>query len=239
LKKIKLQITDLNLDLSKAMDSAVQIEKATLMSIDEVRNFYCFYANPKIHPEKTKELRNYLKNTYTGNGYNGFNDYVDEYHDPFSHFIYVADKNGTILSTLRIVEKTKNNLIPIEMGIVHDEQNRRYVISEYESTIDVNSFTVSNVRSTNQLFSTAGLYSVKKGFKTAYFLHDIDSPSIMRLYEKAGGKYTKELQSSIFFPGYTKIIDGCEKPALWKIMTLNKDGIEHLKDKASKFKCLI
>lgn len=239
MKKSKTQSQLLKVAIKKGFENTLHIENAKLVCRDIKRQFNCYLATPSQHPNQVKILREHIKKIYTENGYIGFNDYVDEYHDPYSYFFYVKDKNNTILSTMRLVEKTENNLLPIEMGIISEEQNRRYAINEFKNTIDVNSFTVTNVRSTNILFAGAGLFSIQKNFKTAYFLHDEDSPSIKRLYEKAGGKYTKELNSTIFFPGYTKVKNGIPKPAKWKIMKLNKEGIENLSKKSLAYECLL
>jgi hypothetical protein len=173
--------------------------------------------------EITSRIKSYIKEGFEKAGYEGYSYEFDSYFDPYSNYFYVEDKTGRILATARITDKTKDNLIPFEMGLKDD--GTKYKLDEEVHVGDINSFVFSSFRALPLLYAVTGKFAHLMGMKKGFCLLDESSVRIKKIYLGAGFKYSEKYKDKIYFPTFGKTEKGIFKPTYWSIMEIDYDTI--------------
>jgi len=207
-------------------------QKPTLLSTKD--NIFVYSVDIYQNYPVIKKLRAFIKHIYGKSGYVGFSDLCDLQYDYYSKWFYAENEKGEIQSTMRLVLKDKNNLLPIEMGIVDTEPKYRYVIDTKNKVADINSFCFKRLNTIELLNSTIASFCIENKINTLYCMCDVLSSSINKLYRRIGCLESKTLIYPIYFPGYGKVINGELTPTKWNIMEIPLTQLKKIAAKASQ-----
>lgn len=197
-------------------------EKISIYSVDIYQNY------PQV-----KKLRAFIKDIYSKRGYMGFSDLCDLYYDYYSKWFYAENDKGELLATMRLVLKDKNNLIPLEMGIVDSKTKSRYVVDAKHKVADINSFCFKRLHSIELLNGNIAKFCIKNNINTLYCMCDLLVPTIHKLYQRIGCLDSKTYNHPVYFPGYGRITNGEFSSTKWNIMEI---PLTQLKKIAAKIK---
>lgn len=202
----------------------IPLDKTTLLAVDEIRGNRCYVTDKFVDDEKVVWLRAFIKESFSGNGFVGFSDQFDRYFDDYSRYFYVVNSQGKLVSSVRFVHKTINNLLPFETGIVCTDPPSRYVTMA-ENAGEVVSLVFSDMRSVKLLLSGLAHYGKAAGIQISYCLGDPKSSSWMAFHSEYGFIKSIKFDSLIYFPGYGRIDHGHFRPSLWRILEMTSSTI--------------
>ncbi|TGK19344.1 hypothetical protein EHO61_07685 [Leptospira fluminis] len=126
--------------------------------------------------------------------------------DPWSTWIYVTDEKDKILSVQRIVEKTKENLLPVELAVILEEgQPKRYAVLE-EGVADWNcvSFerSATGWKAAVKNFSAIAKLCLYRNYSKVYGFYNKEVPAIERIYKSNGAVESRVLSGDVYLPNY-------------------------------------
>lgn len=132
---------------------------------------------------------------------------------------FVVTNNCEILSTMRVVTKRPNNLIPLEIGLVAEgmessgvaiedairNKPRRYAVLDDKSA-DWNSVAFPPTKQGYQAaalnFGCVAKYCVEQDFSRVFGMYSPFRKGIERVYKRAGAIRSSDFPGPIFFPGF-------------------------------------
>jgi hypothetical protein len=177
----------------------------------------------QAHAALVNRLKEYIISGFAKGGYEGFSPEIDAYYDPFSTYFYVEDQSGKLLATVRITQKTKDNILPFEQGLLRDGSS--YRLDEPVKTADANSFLFSSPRALPLLFAAIARFAVKRGVEKGFCLIDISLDRFKKIYLAGGYKLSAKYAEPIYFPTFGKTVDGEFRPTYWSVLELDHAAI--------------
>ncbi|WP_061235411.1 LBL_2463 family protein [Leptospira weilii] len=172
--------------------------------------------------EIIKPVKEFSKQIYKEAGYS---EYETADLDNWSKWFYVT-YDGYLQAAMRIVEKTEENLIPLEIA-------QRYPSGEHYSlkitnVADWNSVTFKQTILGFQAFKIAAkalsLYCLDRRFKMVYGMINPTWKGLHRLYFNYGAVPSKEYSENVFFPGC--LHNG--KRALFQLIEIKENALQKI-----------
>ncbi len=119
LEKISVQF---NPDRSK---NATAQEIRNPYAFDSETGYTCYVTDIYSSFHKIMMLRTLVKHQYLKCGYVGFSDLFDSYYDFNAKYFYIENTTSEVIMLQRVVFKQKNNLLPLEMGIIASKNGQK------------------------------------------------------------------------------------------------------------------
>ncbi|TGK14034.1 hypothetical protein EHO60_01440 [Leptospira fletcheri] len=124
--------------------------------------------------------------------------------DPWSVW-FAMMKGEEIFSVMRVVEKRPNNLIPLEIGVIHGSEPRRYAVLD-RNVADWNSVAfLRTPRGSYAAFLNCGCvadYCVKRNYSRVFGMYSPFRKGIERVYLASGAIHCVEYPGPIYFPNF-------------------------------------
>ncbi|WP_246052692.1 LBL_2463 family protein [Leptospira semungkisensis] len=189
---------------------------------------YCIdYAK---NPDLVSGLRTFIKENYISHGYVGFSEDFDSYNDPYSTYFFSTSAEGEVLAVLRLIYKSKSNLLPFEWGFIDGEEKRYGHLGR--DVADLNSFiftrTLDSRKASRCLFGYAAKHMLERGVKKAFGMYDVSNSVIRSIYEKYGAIDSPIYNRQIYFPGYGRMVENKFYVSFWQVIELSFSVLKSL-----------
>jgi len=181
--------------------------------------------------DTNKDIINQIINNYKKQaekiGYRGFSDEINSIHDPTSSYIYVADRFGNILSSVRCTLQKKQLRIPIEFGTI-EKSNDKYIINENLKVCELNTFYYTQYRSVPTLYDALVRYIHLNNIDKIFALHNPENRTLATIYFSIGFYPSNKYKKPIFFETYEKKDNNNNeyKSAKWNILEMNASEMQ-------------
>jgi len=163
---------------------------------------------------RIERIRAFVKHHYVNTGHCGFSDDFDRYFDPFSVYFYVYDVDENIHAVQRIIHKTPNNMLPMEMASIYGSApNEKYKV-DAENVVELTSFVFSGAEAIEMLVACMAYYGKVNNVKKAYALLDKEERKMKKLYKIIGWKESARYNCPVFFGDYGKESAGKFRPII-------------------------
>ncbi|OAM85881.1 LBL_2463 family protein [Leptospira interrogans] len=158
----------------------------------------------------------------------GYSEYETVNLDDWSKWFYVT-YDGEIQAACRLVEKTKDNLIPLE--IVERFPSRSHYNIINENVADWNSVSFNQTILGAQAFKIAATelaqYCLNQKFSVVYGLINPTWKGLQRVYFDNGATFSKEYSDMVYYPGC--LLNG--KLAFFKIIEIKENSLQNIASK--------
>ncbi|EMI67505.1 hypothetical protein MAL08_19610 (plasmid) [Leptospira noguchii] len=187
---------------------------------------FLFHFWDNSHEKEILEpIKKFSKNIYKDAGYS---DYETVDLDYWSKWFYVTYE-GEIQAACRLVEKTNDNLIPLEI-VERFPSGSHYNIKNI-NVADWNSVSFNQTIIGAQAFKIAAIelaqYCLIQKFNVVYGLINPTWKGLQRVYFDNGATLSEEYSDLVYYPGC--LLNG--KQALFKIIEIKENSLQNITSK--------
>ncbi|TGK36222.1 hypothetical protein EHQ12_04090 [Leptospira gomenensis] len=180
--------------------------------------------------ELLHRIKSFVSSVYSDAGYSE-TPWKNQNYDPWSTWFWV-EVRGELLAAMRIVEKTPDNIIPLEKAVIYGIKNPflHYAVLE-ENVADWNAVAFKSSRegvlAAKKTFRTVAKFCADKGYYIVYGMYNPELSGIENLYLREGAEISDRYPAYCYFPGFN--LKG--ELSKFNVIELRKDSLQKIASK--------